>query len=344
MSSVRWPTAARVAGRLAGTYPLEDTYHFSLLARQAPGLVSRAAGLVEEETGLKGPGMPEVEVVTRRQWAEANIEVFSKLLEPAERKLAARGGGVGRAVAGRLVAVEMGAILGLLARRVLGQYEMVLPTDDGDAGDVVYFVGANLLTLERQHEFRPAQFRFWVALHECTHRLQFQGVPWMRDYFFGLVHDMVESATPEPGRMAKAAAEMRQAAAAGEPMVGEAGLMGLLASDEQRENIDRVQALMSLLEGHGHVIMDRIGAREIPAARRMSNALRARRQDPRTKAFFRLVGLEMKFKQYELGERFVLGVEREAGWRALDRAWESSEMLPTLDEIKEPRQWLSRVA
>jgi coenzyme F420 biosynthesis associated uncharacterized protein len=344
VSAVRWPTAARVAGRLAGTYPLEDTYHFALLARQAPDLVARAAGLVEEETGLEGPGMPDVEVVTRRQWAEANIEVFSKLLEPAERKLAERGSGVGRAVAGRLVAVEMGAVLGLLARRVLGQYEMVLPTDDGSAGDVVYFVGANLLALERQHEFRPAQFRFWVALHECTHRLQFQGVPWMRDYFFGLVNDMMESATPEPGRVARAAAEMRQAAAAGEPMVGEAGLMGLLASDEQRENIDRVQALMSLLEGHGHVIMDRIGAREIPAARRMSNALRARRQDPRTKAFFRLVGLEMKFKQYEMGERFVLGVEREAGWRTLDRAWERSELLPTLEEIKEPRQWLRRVA
>ncbi len=344
MSAVRWPTAARVAARLAGTYPLEDTYHFSLLARQAPALVERAAGLVEEETGLVGPSEPEVRVVTRRQWAEANIEVFAKLLEPAERKISERAGGVGKAVAGRLIAVEMGALLGLLSKRVLGQYEMVLPTKDGEAGDVVYLVGANLLAIERLHEFRPAQFRFWVALHECAHRLQFQGVPWMREYFFGLVSDMMEAATPEPGRVAKAATEMRQAAAAGEPMVTEAGLMGLLASDDQRANLDRIQALMSLLEGHGHVIMDRIGAREIPAARRMSQALRARRQDPRTKTFFRLVGLEMKFQQYELGERFVLGVEKEAGWRALDRVWESPEMLPNLDEIKEPQRWLTRVS
>jgi coenzyme F420 biosynthesis associated uncharacterized protein len=344
VSTVRWSTAARVAGKLAGTYPLEGSYHFALLQRQAPELVERAAGLVEEETGLEGPGMPGVEVVTRRQWAETNIDVFSKLLEPAERKIAERSSEVGRSIAGNLIAAELGAILGLLARRVLGQYEMVLPTEDGSHGDIVYFVGANLLALERQHEFRPAQFRFWVALHECTHRLQFQGVPWMRDYFFGLVSELVESATPEPGRMARAAAEMRQAAAAGEPMVGEAGLMGMLASDEQREQIDKVQALMSLLEGHGHVIMDRIGAREIPAARRMSRALRARRQDPRTKAFFRLIGLEMKFKQYEMGERFVLGVEREAGWRALDRAWDGPDSLPTLDEIKAPVQWLARVA
>ena len=344
MSAVRWSTATSIAGRLSGTYPLEDSYHFALLERQAPELVSRAAALVEEETGLVGPGQPDVEVITRRQWAETNVSVFSKLLQPAEQKIAERSGGLGKALAGRLIGAELGAILGLLSRRVLGQYEMELPTEDGSHGDVVYFVGANLLALERQHEFRPAQFRFWVALHECTHRLQFQGVPWMRDYFFSLVTDLIDSATPEPGRMAKAAAEMREAAAAGEPMVGETGLMGLLASDEQRSQMDRVQALMSLLEGHGHVIMDRIGAREIPAARRMSNALRSRRQDPRTKAFFRLIGLEMKFKQYEMGERFVLGVEREAGWRALDRAWSDPETLPTLDEIKEPVRWLERVA
>ncbi len=306
--------------------------------------MERAAGLVEEETRLAGPGMPEVAVVTRRQWAESNIAVFSKLLAPAEAKLSERSSGLSRALGGRLVAAELGALLGMLSRRVLGQYEMVLPTSNGNGGDVVYFVGANVFWMERLHEFRPAQFRFWVALHECTHRLQFAGVPWMRDYFLGLVHELVESATPEPGRMARAAAELRQAASAGEPMIGEAGLMGLFATEQQRDLIDRVQALMSLLEGHGHVIMDRIGARELPAQRRMSAALRQRRQDPRTRAFFRLVGLEMKFRQYEMGEKFVLGVEREAGFEMLDRAWSRPEALPTLDEIKEPVRWLQRVA
>jgi putative hydrolase len=117
----------------------------------------------------------------------------------------------------------------------------------------------------------------------------------------------------------------------------------MFATPEQRDVIDSVQALMSLLEGHGHVIMDRVGARTLVGQRRMSSALRRRRQDPRTAAFFRLTGLEMKMKQYELGERFVLTIERLAGFEALDRAWVRPEYLPKLSEINDPRLWLERV-
>jgi coenzyme F420 biosynthesis associated uncharacterized protein len=282
-------------------------------------------------------------VVTRAEWVDNNVKVFARLLAPAEERLSSRSG-VGRAIAGRLVATELGALLGMLARRVLGQYEMVLPTGDEEVGDVMLFVGGNILDMERRHEFRPSEFRFWVALHECTHRLQFVGVPWLRGYFLSLVEKMVATAAPEPGRMARVAEELRRAAAAGEPLVGEAGLMGIFATPEQRDVIDQVQALMSLLEGHGHVVMDRIGARTLVGQRRMSATLRARRQDPRTAGFFRLTGLEMKMKQYEIGERFVLGVEREAGFETLDLAWRGVTSLPTLEEIKEPRRWLERVA
>jgi putative hydrolase len=155
---------------------------------------------------------------------------------------------------------------------------------------------------------------------------------------------MVATATPEPGRLARVTEELRRSAASGEPLVGEAGIMGIFASEEQRGIIDQIQALMSLLEGHGHVIMDRIGARMLVSQRRMSATLKRRRQDPRTAAFFRLTGLEMKLKQYALGETFVLTVERQAGFETVDLAWTSPAHLPTLDEIKEPRRWLERVA
>ena len=208
--------------------------------------------------------------------------------------------------------------MGVLSKRVLGQYELVVPSGDDPNGDTVMFAGANVLHMERQHEFRPEEFRFWVALHECTHRLQFTGVPWMRDYFLSLVADLVDAAEPEPGRMQRLKDEMREASREGRPIMGESGLMGMFATPDQRRLIERVQALMALLEGHGHVIMDRIGARELVSQDRMSRVLKHRRQDPRTKAFFRLTGLEMKMKQYEMGERFILGVERHAGFSALD--------------------------
>jgi len=282
-------------------------------------------------------------VVSRRQWAEANISSFSILMGPVEERLG-RHRGIGRSVAGRLMATELGAVLGLLSRRVLGQYELVLPTSDGSSGDILMFVGANVLAIERLHEFRPDEFRFWVALHECTHRLQFMAVPWMRDYFLGLVDELVASSKPEDGRVSRVREEMRAASAEGRPLLDEKGLFGLLASPAQRQIIDRVQALMSLLEGHGHVVMDRIGARELLTQERMSRVLKARRQDQRTMMFMRAVGLEMKMRQYELGASFVSGVEQHAGWAALDAAWQGPDNLPTLDEIENPVLWLERVA
>jgi putative hydrolase len=136
---------------------------------------------------------------------------------------------------------------------------------------------------------------------------------------------------------------MREASRQGRPLLDDSGLMGLLATPDQRRLLERVQALMALLEGHGHVMMDRIGARELVGQERMSKVLKARRQDPRARAFFRLTGLEMKMKQYDMGQRFILGVERRAGMSALDVVWSGPEALPSLEEISHPQQWLARV-
>jgi coenzyme F420 biosynthesis associated uncharacterized protein len=343
LSAVHWPLAARWGARLAGRYALEGTYHFALLARQAPAVVSRAAALVAEETGLPWSGEPSVAVVTRAEWARANVAAFGRLLAPVEAKIAAAHPGRSGRLSGRLLGAEVGALVGFLARRVLGQYELVVPSGDG-GGDTVMLVGGNLLALERRHQFRPAEFRLWVALHECTHRLQFTAVPWMRPYFLDLISQMVEAASVDRGRVRRLAGELGRAARRGRPLLDETGLMGLLASPAQREVLDRVQALMSFLEGHGHVVMDRIGGRLLVTQHRMSRMLKERRRDPRHAAFLRVTGLEMKMQQYEQGERFILAVERRAGFGALDRAWEGPERLPTLEEIREPERWLQRVA
>ncbi len=343
MSHVDWPLAISVASNVAGRYPLEDTYHQARLERDMPGLVARASELVTEETGLEAPGSPDVAVIGRSGWVDNNVASFSVLLAPAEERLGAQKG-IGSAIAGRIVGAEMGAVLGFLSRRVLGQYELVLPTADGEDGDTVLFVGPNLLKMERDHAFRPDEFRFWVALHECTHRLQFMAVPWMRGYFLGLVEELVAATKPESGRIQRLTAELREAAANGSPLIDESGLFGLFATPEQREIVDRVQALMALLEGHGHVVMDRIGERELVTQGRMSSVLKARRADKRTAALMRLIGLEMKLRQYEMGAEFIGEVERRADWATLDHAWESPESLPTLKEIENPERWLQRIA
>ncbi len=341
-----WDFAGRIAGLVAQTYPLAQSYHLEHLEAHLPPIVDHVHELVAGETGLALPGSPDVVLVTRREWVDRNIASFARMLEPVERRLAERlevaGDDISQSVARRLVAAETGAVLGVLARRVLGQYELVVPT--GEAGDSIAFVAANILQMERAHQLHPNEFRTWIALHEATHRAQFVGVPWMRDHFFGLVETLVASAELDESRLGVLVDRLVKARRSGEPLVDDLGIAGLFATESQRRVIGQVQAMMSLLEGHGHVVMDRAGRRILRTQQRMSSLLKARRSDPRTARFFKLTGLEMKVKQYEQGERFVLGVERLAGWSALEGAWSGPEQLPTLSEIEEPAAWLRRVA
>lgn len=347
MTSQR-PGWGRLSDRLAGTYPLAETYHSDQLAANMEEITSDVSGVVEEATGLRLPGSPSTILIDRTEWIDRNVASFSHLIEPARIKLEERMREAGSrsqsaaVMAEKVMAAETRAVLSVLARRVLGQYELVLPT--GDQGDVVAYVGPNILQMERTHQFKPAEFRYWVALHELTHRAQFQGVPWLRDYFMSLVSELVELSRPEPGMLNRVVEELSSRRSAGRPILDERGLIGLFGSPEQNAVVDKVQALMSLLEGHGHVVMDRVGAKRLRSQERMSRVLKARRKDRRTAAFFRLTGLEMKLNQYALGERFVSTVEKEAGWDTLRLAFRGAGSLPTLEEMENPALWLQRVA
>jgi coenzyme F420 biosynthesis associated uncharacterized protein len=341
------PGRGRLSDRVAGTYPLAETYHAANLAAEMQRVTEEVSEIVPAATGLSLPGSPSTVVIDRSQWIDRNVATFAHLTEPARRKLEERmeesgtRGQAAAALAERVMAAETRAVLSILARRVLGQYELVLPT--GEQGDMVAYVGPNILQMERTHQFKPSEFRYWVALHELTHRAQFQGIPWMRDYFMGLVTELVESTKPEPGVLGRVFDEISQRRSSGRPVVDERGLLGLLGSPEQNAIVDRVQALMSLLEGHGHVVMDRVGAERLRSQDRMSRVLKGRRHDKRTAAFFRLTGLEMKMNQYRMGEQFIDVVEREAGWETVGHAFRGVESLPTLEEIGNPERWLRRV-
>jgi coenzyme F420 biosynthesis associated uncharacterized protein len=341
------PGWGRISSRLVGGYPLAETYHWSNLSDEMARVTDDVSSVVPAATGLDLPGSPHTVVIDRSEWIERNVSSFAVLTEPARRKLEDRmsdsGSGQSAAVlAERLMNAETRAVLSVLARRVLGQYELVLPT--GESGDIVAFVGPNILQMERAHQFNPSEFRYWVALHEMTHRAQFQGIPWMRDYFLGLVTELVESTRPEPGMLGRVVDLIGERRATGSPIIDDRGLFGLFATREQNAIVDKVQALMSLLEGHGHVVMDRVGAERLKSQARMSRVLKGRRQDRRTRAFFRLTGLEMKLKQYKQGERFVQVVEREADWDTVRLAFRGASSLPDLAEIRDPTAWLRRVA
>ena len=361
---VDWNRAEQVAISVAARQPAGG--RAQLHGVDFRDMARLAEDRVEANTGLRSMlGPAEVRILDRPDWIRANIASMRTLIDPVlarwldtagrndtdrrRRGLAGFGipsfgmTGAVSAVSAQVAGAELGLVLGWMSARVLGQYDLLVG-DAGD-GDAVYLVGPNMTALEERFGFEPDQFRLWVTLHELTHRAQFTGVPWMREHFLGLVHRTLDLADPDPARIIGALREAVQNRDAAGQRLRDGGLMAMVSTPEQQAVFQRVAGLMSLLEGHGDVVMDRAGADLIPSAERFARVLqeRRRRANPMARFVQRLIGLEGKMNQYEAGERFISAIEAAEGERAVDRCWQHPDQLPTLDEVRDPQRWLARM-
>lgn len=338
-SPIDWELAARIAAKTAGTEPLAHSYHYDSLHGDFSIATSKAIDLVSSFTGLPLTHEDVGQVVTRSPWVNANLRSTKKILEPVamrvmERSNAKSGNVVGR----RVTAIELGALFGWMSRRVLGQYDIF-------EGDVIYYVGPNILAIEKKYGFTPSEFRLWIAIHEVTHRAQFQGIDWMHGYFLGLIDQLIALFDPDPKRFFGA---LRQAAgAAREKTAGprEMGLVGLITSPEQQIIIEKLQALMSVLEGHSEVVMNGAGGEFVPSASHFHHVFHERRMSASGfgGALQRLFGFEAKMRQYEKGAEFIHTVEQAGGKGGISKLWDAPENLPSYSELEKPEVWCRRV-
>ena len=177
---IDWPTARKVARFVARRDALADSYlgtslrdDFTDLTGQAEVVVARLHRLAR--TGQRDGRRRRSPRLGRRQHhVDAPAARAAHGEGSATRLARSPFAPIGRHVA----ATEIGALIGYMSQRVLGQYDLLVP--DNAHGDSVYYVGPNILALEKRFAFRPRDFRLWIAIHEVTHRAQFAGVPWMR--------------------------------------------------------------------------------------------------------------------------------------------------------------------
>lgn len=347
--TVDWDIAKKFAYKAAGHDPYQARRYREGLEDDFDRYTAQAEKLVEQCTGLRSlSGTARGRVTNRQGWIDANLASFQRLLRPVVAKLDEHiNRGAMRGLGGKIAGAELGVMLGWMSKRVLGQYDLLVIEDENpDEQDIVYYVAPNVLSLEQRYAFPPQEFRLWLALHEVTHRAQFTGVPWMRAHFLGLVESTMEELDPDPKRLMEAFSRVVEARRRGEDIMAQGGVMGLFASEQQLEVINEVAGLMSLLEGHGDVTMDRAGLGLVPSAPRFARVLRNRRQNVRgfARVFQKVSGLEAKMKQYAEGEHFIDAVENHGGTQLLDLAWAEPGNVPSIKEIRQPELWIARVA
>ena len=333
---IDWNLAGTVARGVANMQPAGDPAPFEQLAepaQEAERLVSAYTGLVAQQP------VPAAEAVDRSGWIEANLASLESVLEPVATRL---GGGIGPlgAVTGGVLAIEAGAVSGFLAGRVLGQYEF--PVLEPDRPARLLFVAPNLAHAAQGLEAPDDQLLRWVALHEMTHALQFGGVPWLRPHLGDMLRDLLGALEINPRSLLRVpdVTDLKKLF----DRVREDGLAMVAVGPGRRDALDRVQAFMAVLEGYAEHVMDAVGADVLDDLPGLRSSLQRRRRDRSglLKLLERLIGMDLKLRQYEQGKAFCDGVVARGGIEGLNRVWAGPQNMPTVAELSDPMAWLAR--
>jgi len=340
---VDWDLAAATAGVLGKTGPRVSYQEANEVVADLRRLADNAAGHVEAYTGMSPTQAPApIRVVDRRDWAGVNIAGLRKVVAPLLSRVTGsrQPGQFADAVGSRLTGVQAGTVLAYLSGKVLGQYE-VFSSDPGQ----LLLVAPNIVEAERKLDASPHDFRLWVCLHEVTHRTQFTAVPWLRAHFLAEVAAFVD-AGGAPDQMAERA---RQALGAIVDVVrhpdSRASVLDLVQTPAQRAVLDRITALMTLLEGHAEFVMDGVGPEVVPSVGEIRTKFNRRREaaNPVERMVRRLLGIDAKLRQYAEGRRFVHEVSSRVGMAGFNQVWESPLTLPLLSELTDAPAWIARV-
>lgn len=338
--AVDWGLAARTGARLARSGPATSRYTAGAIVTELESASIRAEGPVRDVTGLAdGLPIPAAQVVDRAGWIRAAARSMAQLtgsdVDSAGRSL----------LAGKPGGVQAGAMLAYLSSAILGQYDPFT----GEHGALL-LVAPNVLQVERTLKVPPADFRLWVCLHEVTHRVQFSSAPWIGDYMRESVATLGEAAD-EPlsefvTRLASALRERRRGDDLSPEQRGVVGLLRATQAEPQREALDRMLVLGTVLEGHADHVMDAVGPEVVPSVVQIRAAFDARRRrstNPVQRLVRALLGMDAKMAQYVRGKRFVDAVVGTVGMERFNTIWSGPEAMPTLDEIEHPDTWIARV-
>ena len=335
-----WGTAVDIGRRVSGPGVPVPSVERARLREDMAEIVPRAEGLIRASPTWRSRGSARV----RGSWRVRNGSAPTSTGCSACWSRSPSGCSTERPTRAefkrKALGAQTGALMGYVARKVLGQYDVFLPPDDEG---LLYFVGPNIVEAERRFSLPPKDFRLWIAIHEVTHRVQFGSATWLRGYLSGQVDDYLGSIQLDSSQLMNQLRRAAEEARSGVDWRGMGGVF-LLLSPEQREMFMRMQAMMSLLEGHASFVMNEVARDHVQDVDRMRRALSARRQSSNLeKTLQRAIGFEQKIRQYDTGERFVRTIVERAGMSTFNLVWRSADDLPTIDEIGEPDRWLARV-
>lgn len=374
---ISWDAARQIAHSIATEGEAEPNVdplariQLEQLARVAELQVAGASGL---EPSHRGAGITVVPV-TRTQWVARTLDDHKQLFEQLARSLGSSGspgptsdhpavpdptsldpldddpssawlGQLMGMIQPMTLGMAAGSMVGHLATRSFGQYDLPIPRPEGD--EIMVLLPA-IDAFAADWGLGVDDVRLWVLLHEVAHHAVL-GVPHVRAELRSLIEQYVAGFRPDPNGFERALGDLDPADPSGmeavqrlftDPEV----LLGAATSPAQEQIRPRLDSLVAALVGWVDHIMDTVGTGLVGSYPQVTEAVRRRRIETSQADRFveRMFGLDLTRDRVELGSSFVDGVVARAGEDGLARLWESPDNLPTPPELAAPGLWLARI-
>jgi len=334
------------------------------LARVADLRVADVTGLSTSVSGRSVSVLP----VNRTRWVMDSLEAYRPLVEllaealspkdpPPDAGATEPGDPFAGMFSGMLqmfqpmvLAMTAGSMVGHLAQRSFGQYDLPIPRPTtGASADELLLVVPNLDAFADEWSLAPDDLRLWICVHEVAHHA-ILGVPHVRARMDDLLTRYVSSFRNDPAALEDRIGQIDLADPAAlanlqEVMGSPEVILGAITSPEQDALRPQLEALVAVVVGVVDHVVDVVGTELIPSYSMLTEALRRRRVEGAEADRFveRLFGLELTQATYDRGGAFVAGVLERAGDDGLRRLWVDATHLPTPPEVDAPGLWLARI-
>jgi putative hydrolase len=363
--SMSWDAARQFALSIAtGGQPESnvdplDRIKIEQLARVAELQIANATGL---DPAPGGQGVSIIPV-NRTTWTQNTLEAYRPLFEilaeslneddpePSE-DLVDPADPMGfmapllKMIGPMMLGLTAGSMVGHLAQRCFGQYDLPIPRPSGDQ---IMLIVANLDEFGREWSLPPDDLRLWVCLHEVAHHAVI-GIPHVRARLESLLRDYLSGFEPDPGRLEQELSGFESMDLTGpdalQNMMGNPEvILGAIQSPAQRALLPQLEALVCAIVGYVDVVMDEVGTSLLANYGQVTEAVRRRRVEAASSDRFveQLFGLELGQAAYDRGSAFIEGIVERAGKDGLARLWASEKDLPTPAEVDAPGLWLARI-
>jgi putative hydrolase len=316
---------------------------------------------VHDLTGLDTV-FPEITPVTRGVWAQRTLDAYRPLFTEMATSLGKRRpdeapadadpmmammANLSQMMAPSMMGMAVGSMVGRMAQRTFGQYDLPIPRND----QTLLVVPANIDQFAADWSLPTDEMRLWVLAQELTGHTLFS-ITSLREQLAALVRTYVGAFQPDPSAVADRLTSLEiegddDPMQAMQQLLGDpAILLGAVQSPAQLAQAPQLDAAVAAVVGYVVYLVDSVAVRVIGGdALRIAEAVRRRRVEVSPDDVFveRLLGLQLTHEQVQRGKSFAAGVVDRVGETGLTALMAKPSALPTPAEIDAPGLWIARL-